>query len=224
MRKKLETEVDVHYVIVWIGTVILASAVLGVILVCGIGISLQADANPEHSMLLDQALDDLRVENCEYYAVFSGSLRVYETTDFNEAKVSFPRSVKLLVDLVTIGEKTIVHNHPGIPEASFSLGDLRNLYGDRQIVVTERYNFILEAPQGWPTPEQIDEFLEKYWNYDVFRMVNDELLVVTDSAPYKDGFIVSAWSTSKLIEALAAEYGMIYTVEEVNGLTKTLKR
>lgn len=181
------------------------------------------ESNADHGDTLRDVMWGIRNEETEFLVIFDGTEKTLEYTNGSNHEVV----IEVNKDLI-LGEGSILlHNHP-IAEASFSLTDFGTFAKwqvEEAVVVTSTRTFRLTAPNGWPTAEEIDGFLDENWKKD-FGSMEQEGLTGSVIETNEDGESERFWySKSPLIERIAEEFGLVYTVERaevVNGCIDNL--
>ncbi len=122
------------------------------------------------------------------------------------------------------GKTTCVHNHP--EDAPFSVNDLLTISARRvkskdlrEIVVSQKFVYSLEAPNGWPEYEQAKQFLDEKMDDHYHNPDSEEwftpLFFLDDRM---DGNIlqhqvveVGLCTTDLLLQTYADEFDLVYT-------------
>lgn len=190
-------------------------------------------SNADHGETMAEVISLIKDEPCEYYAKFVNGVKIFEYTNdvvnsvtLKDYSALFIKESDYCVD---------IHNHPLLGDGSdysFSYGDLStffdpiNQYIDQHIVVSASRVHILEAPNGWPSQDDLTQFFDDQYNWHIdynprdeshsdisvqqLQWLQDEGKIVIDQ---KGNVIIGIGFTSKMIAEIADHFGLIYTVK-----------
>lgn len=163
----------------------------------------------DHGDNFREFVANVRYEDYEVSANFliSGE-KISENTDNLPRSVRFAWSAAYLTQIIGLGDSIHAHNHPnGKP---FSVQDLRITVGSRpttDVVVGRDFIYVLEAPDGWPSQEELESFLHEVTMQESSKSANLTYSPVT-------GW-VEIFLYPHLIEQLTERFGLVYTVTPV---------
>lgn len=170
-------------------------------------------SNADHGDGLREVMNAIRKEPVEYLVLFAGSEKMFERTDKSDHQVETNRGMLTYIRGLSDQGLVCLHNHP-FEGATFSLAD----YGfyhqwdvELAIVVTEECNFWMWAPNGWPTKEEIENFVTNRWKNNVREMERQGLIVIQDET-YEQ---ISWTTTIELTQMIADQFGLTFVVEKV---------
>lgn len=177
--------------------------------------NLAAKSNIDHGSTLNEVAFRLSMLDYEAVALFdqNGS-KLLEWTNRDTWQVKTPANLIKLANRITFGAVTMLHNHP--VDATFSVNDLvtaSETNCKRQMVVSPNFLYCLEAPQDWPSVEEVRNFLAREV-YDNPTAIQDGLLIQGDIVVDNSNKV---FSTDRLIMQYAQEFNLVYTVKAINS-------
>lgn len=196
-------------------------------------------SNADHGDTLEEVMLGIKEEPYEYHAEFINGTKVYEVTNYSTTRVTYYSGLQANGDDYCVD----IHNHPtidGESECSFSYTDLMtfcrsdNAIFDQHIVVTSDHIHMLEAPNGWPTQDDIALYFIEHYNLSFgssghvqsgYAVTPQQLNnLCTDSKVHifreEDGY--SFGFTPIMVSELANYFGLIYTVQTYDGVVVNL--
>ena len=167
--------------------------------------SLVSSSVGDHGATLDEYIENVRDLDYATMALFDTcGIKYYETTVYDHGHVSYLSDTILDMRFAALGSFIHVHNHP--IDVPFSVTDLTNEHydGGREMVVSSEHVYILEAPNGWPTQEEVaDYFATIYAEESFFEVIATE----------QDNGIAT---TDALLEDFSGKFGLVYVVMTID--------
>lgn len=179
-------------------------------------------SNANHGQTLEEVISEIKNEEYEYTAMFCGTSKLFEVTDYNPHYTTFS-------DFNIPDGSITVHNHPA--GGTYSINDLMMLcrpdcYGiTESIIVSVDSMHYLKAPNGWPSQEELASFILQRYHLEVVPYGDGWAFAGAKLAFqrfYSYGYAIptnmSCISQPKLISEIADHFGLIYVVKPLDAV------
>jgi len=156
---------------------VVAIVVLVAVVVFLVSLSFYTTSNHGDNLL--EFIQTTRALEYEVHAVFNAKGdSLYEVTQYEPSKVDFSATASWMANILGLGKTISVHNHPfGAP---FSNTDILNeaMFEPAALMVVSDDNiFTLSAKYGWPSVEELQDFItEESGYYSAKEIFHDEAL------------------------------------------------